>query len=146
MYVSWQSDISQCCLNYFVNLHHTLLLLLSPWRPNWIFGLTFKGHIFLTPVSCTLVRYWSKVLQRTTLTLLSDINIKVMDLENYELSHWMFWLKFFSFLNSWLDCSDTCTVVKFWSKVLLSITSSLFSDLDAKVLYLKNRGFSDWTS
>ena len=33
---------------------------------------------------------------------------------------WMFWLKFFKdlyLLNPWMDSFDTCTVVRYWSKV-----------------------------
>ena len=39
----------------------------------------------------TVVRYWSKILQSTIPTLLSDHDVKVMDLENWGVLDWMFW-------------------------------------------------------
>ena len=48
----------------------------------------------------------------------------------------MFRLKFFKdpyFLNPWMDPFDTCTVVRYWSKVLLNFIPTQLSDFDVKV-------------
>ena len=59
----------------------------------------------------------------------------------------MFWLKFFYrsyLLNPYRDSFDTCTVARYWSRVLPSIILTLLSDLAVKVIDLKNCFFSDW--
>lgn len=77
----------------------------------------------------------------TSLTLLSDIEVKVMD-QNF-FSDWIFRLKFIKdqyFLNPLLDALETSTIVINRSKVvvLLTVTPTPFSDLDEKVMNLEN--------
>ena len=55
---------------------HISLTLLNSWRDSFAI--------------CIVVRYWSKVLLSTILTLLSDLDIKVMDLEYCFFLGWVF--------------------------------------------------------
>ena len=58
-----------------------------------------------------MVRYWSKVFPTITPTLLSDFDVKVMDLENRGVGDWMFLVKVFLKTNG-LDSFGTWTVVR----------------------------------
>ena len=54
---------------------------------------------------------------------------------------WLFEMAYF--LNPWMGSFDTCTVVRYWSKVEQSIILILGSDLDVKVMDLEKEGHSD---
>lgn len=47
-------------------------------------------------------------------------------------------------LNPYRNSFDTCTVARYWSRVLPSIILTLLSDLAVKVIDLENSFFSDW--
>ena len=59
----------------------------------------------------------------------------------------MFWLKFYKaqyLLNPWMDSFDTCTKVRYWSKVFEGTTPTPLCDLDVKVMDLEYCLFIDW--
>ena len=58
-----------------------------------------------------MVRYWSKVFPTITPTLLSDLDVKVMDLENRGVGDWMILVKVFLKTNR-LDSFGIWTVVR----------------------------------
>ena len=58
----------------------------------------------------------------------------------------MFWLKFYKaqyILNPWMYSFDTCTVCRYWPKVIQGTTDTPLSDLDVKVMDLENCLFID---
>ena len=72
-----------------------------------------------------MVKYYSKVLHSTILTLFINLDVIGHGLRKLGFFRWDVLIEFFKDLylfSSWLDSFDTYTVIKYWFKNLLSIT------------------------
>ena len=89
------------------------------------------------------------MLQNTILTLLRDLDVKVMEFKDFfsfglDVLVEVFLKTHIPFAHDWIFY--TCTVVRYWSKVwtkvVQGVTLALLSDLNAKLMGLENRGFT----
>ena len=81
-----------------------------------------------------MVRYCYKVLQISALNSVKDMGLEFFFRRDVL-------VKYPYFLNPSLDTFDTCTVVRYWSKILPSSTCTLLSDLGVNVMALEKQGF-----